>query len=307
MPNPDRIRSDWRDHVDPERAVVEARQMVSEILDSRGYSSHTIELNLHRLEQLEVLLDAEGGQPMLVHSAASAVAKQIYQAETSAAERRLLTSSRILTWKVRVTKMRMRALHCAGRSDLAFRAGMAIYTILENSVGGHEPMREALGHRPNDTAKNIIEILGIMVASLRRTETAKASRDWWFDTFRELLAAYIPDFDATRAHPYPACDSLVQVLFGFAELGEARDYELIMALRKIDELARPTDLRGQATIAMREVAVARYLGDVQAAKRASDQARKNLKDYNLVRHLRRVDAEGLLEPADPERPGRDSQ
>lgn len=289
----DIIFSTWREGTDPELAVRRARETIGSILAS----SQPVEVKIGLLEAaVEPLLDAPGGNPMLVvHAARSLIKENAFLERTTH-----VSSEKRLRRRVQLTVIQARGLHCAGESYMAFRATLAGITAVENFAEGREALLAKMENRPpNVAAECAVALLGIAAASLRRATLAQSSRDFWTKWICELVRSYIPKLDEpSSAYMYPGTPALVQVLYLLAERHDPVDATLIRALHRLDMLARPTDRRALATVPLREVAVARYHDDEQRVAEQSAQARPKLVDYPLPRHLKMVEKMRYLTEAD---------
>jgi hypothetical protein len=279
----DTIFAAWREAEDPELAVQTAIEDVERALAS----SASIDRKIADLEAAtEPLLDAPGGNPMLAAHAARALVR-----ENAVLERTLpSTEEQRLRRRVRLTVVQARGLHCAGESDLAFRAVLAALTATQNAAKGRAELLAQMGNvEPNVFAECVIAVLGIGAASLRRAELARSSRETCTERFRELVLAYIPDLkDPSSAQLYPGTPSLVQVMYLFTEHRISTDAGLVRALHGLDKVARGTDRRSLATIPLREVAVAGFEGDRTRLIQQRALARPKLEEQPLPRHLKIV-------------------
>jgi hypothetical protein len=276
----DIINSAWRDGEDPDLAVRQGRDTVTSILAS----SQPIDVRMGLLEAaIEPLLDAPGGNPMIVVYAAKQLMKDISFLERTTR----VSAEKRLSRRVRITVMQARGLHCAGESYLAFRAALAGLTAVENFAEGREGLLAKMANRPpNAVAECAVALLGIAAASLRRAGIAQTSRDFWTTRICEIVERYIPQLqEPTSAYVYPGTPALIQVLYLLVERRDPADARLIRALHELDKVARPTDRRALATVPLREVAVAGYYGDEQRADEQSRLALPALVDSSLTRHV----------------------
>lgn len=288
-PDPDQVLRDWRFGEDVERAVVGAKALLRDIVQA----DQPMSVKLHNLTAAaEGILDAPGGDPMLLVRAANSLAKEQQHRELTTR----LTSEERLRARLIITEARIRGLHCADRSDLAFLHCMAAWTAIENFAGGRDALLASLGHRPPTVVGEFVtQSAGRFAAVLKRARRVDDRvRIYWTKELRAVVDSYIPDLDAERAFVYPGTPTLVQVLFLLAETRDPEDRKRINALRQLDQRARLTDLRAQATIPLREAAIARFEGDVSAFEKHSRKGLAKLEDRGLFRHLRVARSRGYL-------------
>jgi hypothetical protein len=270
----------WREAEDPELAVHTAWEDVERVLAS----SDSLDRKIADLEAAaEPLLDAPGGNQMLVAHAAKALLR-----ENAVLERTLpSTAEQRLRRRVRLTVLQARGLHCAGENRHAFRAVLAALTATENAAKGRTALLARMGNtEPNVFAECVIAVLGIGAASLRRVELADSAQKAWSKWFCELVLAYIPDLqDPRSAQLYPGTPSLVQILYLLVERRVSTDAPLIRALHELDKIARGTDRRSLATVPLREVAVAGFDGDQERLVEQRALAKPKLEEHPLPRHL----------------------
>jgi hypothetical protein len=279
----DAVHAGWREGEDPELAIHIARDSLPKLLSS----TDPIDIKIARLAIIaEPLLDAPGGNPMLLARGAKALITEnawLERSSRASAEQRL----RRRVW---LTTLQARGLHCGGESYYALRASLAALTAIQNQAEGRDALLARMPNRPpNIYAESVISVLGIAAASLRRTNIADTSYEKWAEWFKKLAENYIPELDPSLAYIYPGTPSLVQVLYMITERRDPGDAELVRALHALDKLSRPTDRRGQATIPLREVAVAGYFGDLERLAAQRKLVRPKLQEHPLPRHLDLVD------------------
>jgi len=285
----------WRGGEDPWHGVHAGRKHLEEILTKDPPTDKMIRL---LLVAAEPMFDGPGHAPLEVERVAKLVGREI---EARARWERFSRET-LYSYRTIITVVRARALHCAGKSREAFDLARSVHAMVESAAGGRAALLRQLSSRvPNVYAEWISRVLGIMAASLRRsTGLSVATRRYWRLEIRTLAMALLPGLDAERAVIYPGSESLVQVLLMLTEMGLAEDGELIAALAAFDERTRPKDHRGQSTIALREVALAKYRGDVGRAVEQSDLALRNLIDGHFERHLDVIDEQDFLQHEDEE-------
>lgn len=286
----DRVVRDWRWGENPPRAVAGANR----ILDAILAEDLPMSVKLALLEAaIEPMLDAEGGSPARVYQVTNAVAKESTYHE---ATERLSYETRMAR-RMRITVARARAAHCMGRSDLAFRQCLGAHAAIETMADGRDQLLATLGNQqPNLTAELMDGVLGILAASMRRALSADhPSRQYWTNEIRDIAASFMPGLNAEKAQVYPGSGSRVQAMYVLTERGDPRDARLISALRAFDMRARLTDPRAQATIPLREVAYAKFVGDAVTMEEQAALAIVRLGAHPMPRHLRRVGEDGLLD------------
>jgi hypothetical protein len=283
----------WRGGDDPRHGVHAGRKHLEEILTKDPPTDKMIQL---LLVAAEPMFDGPGHAPLEVERVAKLVGREI---EARAGWERF-SRERLYRYRTIITVLRARALHCAGKSNEAFDLTRSVHAMVESAAGGREALLKQLSSPvPNVYAEWISRVLGIKAASLRRsTGLSVATRGYWRREIRTLAAALLPGLDAERAVTYPGSESLVQVLFMLTEMGLAEDAELIAALAAFDERTRLKDHRGQSTIALREVALAKYRGDIGRAVEQSDLALSNLIGGHFERHLDVIDEQDILQHED---------
>jgi hypothetical protein len=288
------VTSDWREFGDPQRSLALARDMLDDIAEKDLGVDKKLE---YLARAAEPVLDAPNGNPIWLYRAANVLAKEQRDRERNEP----LTDEQILRARVTITENRLRGLHCAGLSDLAMRHGMAAWTAIENHAGGKPgDIQRALAHGEPTVAGELgIQIAGRLAAAAKRAlPLGTATRERWGNEFRSLVDAYIPNLNAEATILYPGTPALVQILYFFVEDGDPLDRPRIMALRDLDEIGRPKDRRGQATIPMRDAAIARYEGNTPAFEEHSAAAWSNLKANHLQRHIDMATQHEYLEDDD---------
>jgi hypothetical protein len=278
--DPDGVNRRWRYHEDVERAVVDARRLV----DGAMEEDFSISRKLAGVEAAaEVLFDGPGRDPMLIYRAMNVLAKEWRYVELT----RSTTPEQRLCMRVRITVLRARALHIAGDSRRAFEQAWAAHTAIEAQAGGRDAMLELLASpEPNILAECMIAILGIFAASLKRDlPPTHPVRAYWLGEIRTIVDSYIPRLEAERAMIYPGTPRVVQVLYFLAEHRDPADADRIRALRRIDDMARPRDARGEATLPLRSIAIANFEGHANVVALDSPRALQALACQDLERHI----------------------
>lgn len=289
--DPDDINRDWLEGGDPARAIELARRSLQALVDDDLPMSHKIA----QLEAAaEPMLDAPGGDPMFLYRVVNALSKENQGIELQTH----LAFEERMSRRVTLTRYRARALHCGDHPMPALEQCLAAHDALERMAGGRDALLAALGNRPpNLVAASTAAIVGVFAASIRRAlPIDHPARRYWVGEMRAIVDASLPDLDASRAAVYPDSPSLVQVLYLLAEDRDPLDAERIRALRAFDMRVRPTHRRGQSTIPLREVAVARYEGDDTTAAQQSERARDKLNAQQLPRHLVNVEKFDYINP-----------
>jgi hypothetical protein len=288
--DPDRLSHSWCDEQDAELAIHLSRQVVDIVV---GFDMpFTTKLALMEAAA-EPLLDAPGGDPMLVYRTANSLSKEQQGLELDGH----LSAQARFSRRVAISKLKGRGLHCAGRSDLAFNHCMAAMTVLQNLAGGWPAFLDIIARRPpNELAAATAEMFGLTCAALRRgVPHGSAARAMWTRALREMVDSFIPNLDPDSAPVYPGSPSAVQAMYLLADEGDLEDASRVDALRRFDMRVRHTHRRGQATIPLREVAYARYRGDTEASAAQSGLAVTKLEDHQLYRHLIAVRGHGLID------------
>lgn len=278
--DPNAVLREWRDRQDIEKAAFESRAILNRILESDEPMSEKL---AQARCAAEAIFDGPGMKPLIMRQAMDLLAKEWrwheWAYETTFEERTRM--------RVEIEVLRARSLHTGGDSRLALEHCIAAHNEIEKLAGGRNGLLTALtSHDPNRAAELLVAILGIFAAALKRgLPRGCAARRYWTGEIRTLADSYLAGLKLAPDNIYPGAPSLVQVMYLLCEEGDPADGQRIEGLRALDVLVRPSDKRAEATIPLREIAVARYRGDIGGVKLLSPRVGPNLKAQGLGRHL----------------------
>jgi len=191
-------------------------------------------------------------------------------------------------------------LHCAGHSTEALRECLAVITWLEDLVDGPNALIDVVARPQNAVAKQVVEVLGIFAASLRRAVLTPTAYEGLVAVGRALMAAYVGLYASTDRTPslYPRSHAAtIQWLYLLMTRRLPEDALLIETLYALEHEMRPAHKRSQATRHLRDFAYARYQGCSAEADAHRRLAVPAMSDAGLARQLRVIEAYGYLEYA----------
>lgn len=278
--DPTNVLRDWRYGEDAQRAAFEARGLINDIV--RLDESMAKKL-AKASAAAEVLFDGPGRNPQLVRQTMDLLAKRWRYLESAFP----VSLEERTRHRVAIEVLRSRAWHCDGDSRRALEYCIAAHTQIETLAGGREALfRRLSGGDPDLASELLVSILGIFAAALKRSlPRGSKARAYWVGEIRALALSYLTGLKIPPTNVYPGAPSMVQVLYMLCEEGRAEDADLIAALREFDVRVRPDDDRARATVPLREIAIARFRGDLAAATLLAPSAERDLKVKGLERHL----------------------
>jgi hypothetical protein len=172
----------------------------------------------------------------------------------------------------------------------AYSALIALEDLVEHQVAVTDSLASATR---NTAAELAVAILAILGASLRRAPLDDQTRARLVDSCRAYARSY-----ALRARPpviYPRSGALAaQLLYLFVEHGDLADRQLILALKELDERARPDHVRSRATALLVEHSFAVSQGNFAAADEIGKVALSPIENFPLPRHSRMIRRYGYL-------------
>ena len=149
----------------------------------------------------------------------------------------------------------------------------------------------------NAIAEAAVEMLGILVAALRRAEAKgefkpATSRQIYGVAFN-LVCAYLGP-NLKPAVVYPGTDALAaQWFYRFVHDPEAPP-QLVKALCDLDVATRPDRKRSLVTAHARDAEYAAYLGDLERARREGRAFESGLEWLGMIRHLATIREQGYF-------------
>ncbi|MDW5597781.1 hypothetical protein VSS74_25740 [Conexibacter stalactiti] len=267
---------DWDDQDNPERAIETSARCLQAVETGARMP------RLRELEQAaEPQFDGEGGEPVFVLRALRTAIPVLLREEAG-----VINTADRLGLRFRPQILLVRTHHVSRQPYEAVTLGYTLLHELLQIAGGQQELSAALRRaEANPLAEQTVGVLGIFMATIRRSSLPEKTRDLLTESCRQLVSAYVLDAEMEEPVLYPRTAALAaQGFYFFNELRLPGTEELIEALYALDCRSRPQNARGQATCALRELEWARYHYDADAMKRFRRQAIVDLGHYALRRH-----------------------
>jgi hypothetical protein len=284
--NLDRLRSDWIDGLDVERAVAESGRFFARVVEG-GIDP------VEYVDYFDLGLDAQfdGGGDRRVALNALRVAKQAFRAAEAISchsDHRVRLRWTLIQWEAQ-------SMHRLGNYGLdAVNLAYAGLFLLEQETDAPTGLLQALGSwTSNVVAEYAVGLVGVLAAAIRRADFDEDTHERLVAYVRMLFGAY-----ALNKHtPVTYKRSLAiaaQPFYLFASEGHAEDKPFVEAAYALDVASRAPHARDQATIPLRDYTYARYHGDIEAAQRHGQAAVASLADFWLPRHLEVISQRGFI-------------
>jgi hypothetical protein len=286
----DELKRKWLEGEDPEGASVKSVRYFGEILDGR--------INpLNDLEMLKAAVepgwDGPHGQIHVVHMGLEKVEVFVYDAE----KKLPLGAPEQLAMQAMVQRFMAQSWHRKRNYRQATLVAFNMIKRLEDLVG-REQLLEIIG-RPtaNAIAEAAVEVLGVLVAALRRAEAKGGFKPATAEQIHQVAFNLVRSYLGPNLKPaviYPGTDALAaQWFYRFVHDPEAPE-QLVKALFDLDVATRPDWNRSRVTAHARDAEYAAYLGDLERARREGRSFVSALERFGMVRHLATIREQGYF-------------